>query len=163
MVRAIVLLCKTCYLYFNFYTYVVPTPNVSIIAYDDMIVGQPFSLECIITTVRGISNQVNIIWSKGSNGKELKRENVSSYITVNSSVMYRDYFNIPKLTTDDNSETYRCEIIIHTSSPVMASDSYTLYVTGKNCFLCYIYIRIYVCVCILLQFQVSLLLLHQLV
>ena len=120
----------------KFHTYfTVPTPNVSIIvAHDDILVGQPFSLECIITTVRGINSQVNIIWSKGSDNEELKRENVSANVTTNSSVTYRDYLNISQITTDDDNETYRCEVIINTSSPVTASDNYTLHVIGKNCF-----------------------------
>jgi len=122
---------------FKFHTYfTVPTPNVSIIvAHDDILVGQPFSLECIITTVRGINSQVNIIWSKGSDNEELKRENVSANVTMFSSVMYRDYLNISQITTDDDNETYRCEIIINSSSPVTASDNYTLHVIGKNVFL----------------------------
>ena len=121
---------------FKFHTYfTVPTPNVSIIvAHDDILVGQPFSLECIITTVRGINSQVNIIWSKSSDNEELKRENVSANVTMFSSVMYRDYLNIPQITTDDDNETYRCEVIINSSSPVTASDSYTLHVIGKNYF-----------------------------
>ena len=97
-----------------------------------MIVGQPFSLECIITTVRGINSQVNIIWSRG-NGEEQIRENVNPSITMFSSVMYRDYFNISQLTTDENGETYRCEVMINANPPVMASDNYTLNVIGKNC------------------------------
>ena len=114
-----------------------------------MIVGQPFSLECIITTVRGVNSQINIIWSKVSNGEELKRENVSAYMIVNSSVMYRDYLNISQLTTDDNGETYRCEVIINTSPPVKASDSYTLYVTGKNLQQYYYATYAYVCTFVL--------------
>ena len=119
----------------KFHTYfTVPTPNVVItVAHNDILVGQPFSLECIITTVRGISSQVNIIWSKGSDIEELKRENVSANVTMFSSVMYRDYLNISQITTDDDNETYRCEVIINSSSPVTASDNYTLHVIGKNC------------------------------
>ena len=121
---------------FKFHTYfTVPTPNVSIIvAHGDILVGQPFSLECIITTVRGINSQVNIIWSKGGDNEELKRENVSANVTMFSSVMYRDYLSISQITTDDDNETYKCEIIINSNSPVTASDSYTLHVIGKNCF-----------------------------
>ena len=97
-----------------------------------MIVGQPFSLECIVTTVRGINSLVNIIWSKGD--EELvvrKRENASASSTIFSSVLYRDYLNISQLTTDDNDETYRCEVMINAGPPVMTSDSYTLHVIGK--------------------------------
>ena len=128
MVR-VVLLHK---LHFQFYYFIVPTPNVSITVHNDMIVGQPFSLECIITTVRGINSQVNIIWSRGNDGEERTRENVNASITI-SSVMYRDYFNISQLTTDENGETYRCEVMINANPSVIANDSYTLHVIGKNC------------------------------
>ena len=113
--------------------FVVPTPNVNITVHNDMIVGQPFSLECIVATVRGINSLVNIIWSKGSGGEELvqKRENASASLTMFSSVLYRDYLNISQLTTDDNDETYRCEVMINADPPVMTSDSYTLHVIGK--------------------------------
>ena len=131
MVR-VVLLCNAYHLFHAYFT--VPTPNVSIIAsHDDIIVGQPLSLECIITTVRGINSQVNIRWSKGSNKEELKRENVSGILTMFNSVMYRNYLNISQITTDDDNETYKCEVIINTSSPVIASDNHTVHVVGKNC------------------------------
>ena len=118
---------------FNFLSYsIVPTPNVSITVNGNLTVGQPFSLQCVITTVRGINSQLSIVWSKGDDGEELKRENINTSITMFSSVMYRDYLNISQLTTDDDGETYRCEVIINASPPVMANDSYTLRVTGKN-------------------------------
>ena len=135
MVR-VVLLCNAYHLFSNFMHayFTVPTPNVTIIAsHDDIIVGQPLSLECIITTVRGINSQVNIRWSKGSNKEELKRESVTANVTMFSSVMYRDCLSIPQITTDDDNETYKCEVIINTSSPVTASDNYTVHVVGKNC------------------------------
>ena len=116
---------------FNFLSYsIVPTPNVSITVNGNLTVGKPFSLQCVITTVRGINSQLSIVWSKGDDGEELKRENINTSITMFSSVMYRDYLNISQLTTDDDDETYRCEVIINASPPVMASDSYTLRVTG---------------------------------
>ena len=130
MVR-VVLLHK---LHFQFYTYfIVPTPNVSISVHNDTKVDQPLSLICSITTVRGINSQVNITWIRGNDGEERTRENVNPSITMFSSVMYRDYFNISQLTTDENGETYTCEVMINANPPVMASDSYTLNVIGKNC------------------------------
>ena len=111
--------------------FIVPTPNVSIIVHNDMIVGQPFSLECIVATVRGINSVVNIIWSKGDEELIQKRENASASLTMFSSVLYRDYLNISQLTTDDNDETYRCEVMINADPPVVTSDSYTLHVIGK--------------------------------
>ena len=158
MVR-VVLLHK---LHFQFYYFIVPTPNVSITVHNDMIVGQLFLLECIITTVRGINSQVNIIWSKGNAGEEPTRENVNASITMFSSVMYRDYLNISQLTTDENGKTYICEVMINANPPVMASDSYTLHVIGKNCN----YVRTYLnqlCHMYYMQFQYFLSLPHPLV
>ena len=110
--------------------FIVPTPNVSITDHNDTMVGQPFSLECIITTARGINSLVNIIWRKG-NKLVQERENANASLTMFSSVLYKDYLNISQLTTDDNDETYRCEVMINADPPVMANDSYTLHVIGK--------------------------------
>ena len=112
------------------YLYIaVPTPNVSITVHNDMIVGQPFALECIANTVRGINSQVDIVWS--NNSKEMWKKNVSVYIINSSSLVYRDYFNISQLTTDNNGDTYECRVIINTDPSVIATDCFTLHVIGK--------------------------------
>ena len=122
-----------------------------------MIVGQPLVLECNVIAVRGINSQVDIVWSNANSGKELLRSNnVNGSITNSSTVLYRDYFNISQLTTDDNGITYQCEVIINADPPVRASDNITLHVIGK--YLCYIYtLPLYS-----LQFQHSILLTQQL-
>ena len=99
-----------------------------------MIVGQPLTLECVATAVRGINSQVDIIWNKNSLAKEFRRNDVNASMTnlLMSSVVYKDYFNISKLTTDDNNVTYQCEIIINTNPSVIASGSFTLHVIGKS-------------------------------
>ena len=99
-----------------------------------MIVGQPLTLECVATAVRGINSQVDIIWNNNSSAKEFRRNDVNASMTnlLMSSVVYKDYFNISQLTTDDNNVTYQCEIIINSNPSVMASGSFTLHVIGKN-------------------------------
>ena len=113
------------------YFIVVPTPNVSINAmiYDAMIVGQPLVLECVVTAVRGINSQVNMLWSNINSNEELRKTNVTASVIMFGSVVYRDYLNISQLTTENNDVTYECKIMIN---DVVASNRFTLYVTGKH-------------------------------
>ena len=95
-----------------------------------MIVGQPFTLECIVTAVRGINSQVDIVWSRNyNNGSEQwRRNNLTASIRNFNTVVYSNSVNISQLTTDDNSVTYECKVIINF---VEASDNFTLRVIGK--------------------------------
>ena len=93
------------------------------------MVGQLLTLKCSVTTVRGITSRVDIIWS--SDGTELDRiegGNVSS--TTDNSVVYTDTYNISQLNTTDDGREYQCVVVINTSPPVMANDSVTLDVMG---------------------------------
>ena len=114
--------------------YVVPTPNVSVIVHNIITVGHPVTLECIVTIMRGINNQIYIVWSSSSSssGKELRRSNVSASMAMFKFVVYRDYFNISLLTTDDNNIIYECKVMINA---IEANDSFILQVRGKqlNC------------------------------
>ena len=93
-------------------------------------VGQSLILECTIVTVRGITNRVDIVWS--SDGTELKRiEGLNDSSVVNGSVIYRDFHTIPQLSTLDEARAITCDVLINTPSPVMATDSVTLNITGK--------------------------------
>ena len=96
--------------------------------------GQPLTLECVAIVVRGINSQVDIIWKNDASAKEFRRNNVNASMTnlSMSSVVYKDYFNISQLTTDDNNVTYQCEIIINTNPSVMASGGFILHVIGKS-------------------------------
>ena len=84
-----------------------------------------------MTTVRGITSRVDIVWS--SNGVELKRiTNANTSLTINDSELYRDTFNIPLLSTSDDGRVFQCEIIIVTTpSIIVTSNDVTLDVTGK--------------------------------
>ena len=105
-----------------FITCTVPTPNVSVTTYNATVVGQPLILECNVTAVRGINSQVTIVWSNINSNKELRIVNVSVSLKTFDSVIYRDYLNIPQLTTDHNDVTYECEVTIN---DVMATDKFT--------------------------------------
>ena len=90
--------------------------------------GQPLILECDFTTVRGIISRVDIVWS--SNGVELNvNRGVNISYTRNNSVT--DTYIIPQLSTVDENREYQCEVFINTESPVIATGSVILNVTGK--------------------------------
>ena len=109
---------------------VVPKPSIRIIAPNNQTVGQPLTLESIITTVRGITSRVDIVWS--SNGSELKRIEGLNYSTIaNDSVTYTEFYTISQLSTSDEGRIFMCDVLINTTSPVMATDNVTLNVTGK--------------------------------
>ena len=106
---------------------------------NNQTVGQSLTLESTITTVRGITSRVDIVWS--SNGSELERiEGLNHSSTTNDSVIYTDFYTIPQLSTLDEARTLMCDVLVNTISPVMATDSVTLNVTGK----CFLNICIYI-------------------
>ena len=93
-------------------------------------VGQSLTLECTIVTVRGITSRVDIVWS--SDGTELKRtEGLNNSSVVNDSVIYTEFYTIPQLSIVDEGRVFMCDVLINTTSPVMATDSVVLNVTGK--------------------------------
>ena len=83
-----------------------------------------------MTTVRGISSRVDIIWS--SNGVEIKKiigASISS--SINSSILYKDIYNISLLTTAEESKAYQCEGVINATPNLTTESSILLDVTGK--------------------------------
>ena len=113
------------------YTYVilVPTPTVSVAAPDTQTVGQSLTLQCEMTTVRGITSGVDIVWSSGST--ELQRMNNVSSTAMNNSLVYSDSYTISQLSTTDEDSVIQCEVVINASPLVMASNNTMLDVTGE--------------------------------
>ena len=109
----------------------VPVPSIDIIAPNNQTVGQSLTLESTITTVRGITSRVDIVWS--SNGVELKRiTNANTSLAINDNELYEDTFNIPLLSTSDDGRVFQCEIIIMTTPSIIVTvNNITLDVTGK--------------------------------
>ena len=97
-------------------------PIVTVTAPNTQIVGQSLTLECNVTTVRGITSRVDIIWSRDD--VELNR--TISPAMINSSLFYS--YTISMLSTDDEDREYKCTVEIN-NSPV-AADSVTLDVMG---------------------------------
>ena len=87
---------------------VVPNPNVSVTAVNQDI-GDPLSLRCDVSTVKGITSSVHIVWM--ANGKELKQENGN--VTENITAYTYYYNSSEKLTLNDNNTIYQCQVSIN--------------------------------------------------
>ena len=110
--------------------YVVPVPSIDIIAPNNQTVGQSLTLESTITTVRGITSRVDIVWS--SNGVEIRRiRKATANSTHDNTEIYTDSYHIPLLTTSDDGRLFNCELVIMTNPMVMVAYNATLDVTGK--------------------------------
>ena len=107
----------------------VPTPTVSVTALNTQIVGQSVTLQCEVTTVRGITSRVDIVWS--SDGIELERMNNVSSNIMSSSLVHTDYYTTSQLSTTDDDRLIQCEGVINANTPVMANDRITLDVNGE--------------------------------
>ena len=100
------------------------------------IVGQSLTLQCKVTTVRGITSRVDIVWSNG--GTVLRRINDTTPTTIYNSQVYTHFYTISQLSTTDDGRVIQCEVVINTSPSVMATDSITLDVTGEYCMTLYL-------------------------
>ena len=124
---------------FLFYV-LVPTPVVSISTPITQIVGDPLTLHCSGTSVRGITSRVEIVWSSGS--MVLRRINGTMPTTSSNSLVYTDSLNFPQLSTTADGRVVLCEVVINTSPSVMATDSITLDVTGEYCMTLYLAVHL---------------------
>ena len=90
--------------------------------------GQSLTLQCNVTTVRGITSRVDIVWRSG--GMEVQRTIGISTAMGNYSV-YTDSYDISFLTTSYNARVIECEVVINAHPPITFSDSFTLNVDGE--------------------------------
>ena len=115
-------------------------------------VGQPLTLKCVGTAVRGITSKVGIVWRQHANGKNIV---ASTRVTgtgtiMDNSVIYTDSYTISPLSTSDQGVVYQCRLVVCTKPTIKINDSVRLNVTGKfyahfpndNCHPC---IHMYIC------------------
>ena len=118
--------------------FTVPIPLVQITIIDNktlgnesrnLTVGDPLTLDCTVTAVRGISSSVDIIWTTG--GRVVRRvDNITADIE-NDSAIYTDSFEISSLSAIDNRRGYQCTVVINARQPVNNSDQFTLIFPGE--------------------------------
>ena len=102
--------------------------------FGNLKIGDPLTLDCTVTAVRGISSSVDIIWTTG--GRVVRRvDNITAYRN-NDSTIYTDSFEISSLSAIDNGKEYQCTVVINASPPVNGSDQITLNFPGEYRFHC---------------------------
>ena len=106
----------------------------------NLTIGDPLTLDCTVTAVRGISSSVDIIWTTG--GRVVRRvDNITADIEQNDSTIYTDSFEISSLSAIDNGREYQCTVVINASQPVYSSDQIMLIFSGEY----NMYVATYVC------------------
>ena len=131
--------------------FIVPTPFVQITVFNEelyfdnetlgndtfanetlgnLTIGDPLTLDCTVTAVRGISSSVDIIWTTG--GRVVRRvDNITADIEKDDSTIYTDSFEISSLSAIDNGREYQCTVVINANQPVYSSDQITLNFPGE--------------------------------
>ena len=77
-------------------------------------------LECKITTVRGITDNIDIVWM--ADGSIIKRTNDSLGNLVNDVILHRDVYHISNV--GNNGTRYHCLAMINESSVVTGEKSW---------------------------------------
>ena len=118
----------------------VPIPSVSLtppssqtFPFEPQSVGRRLRLQCEVTTVRGITSRVDIVWRSG--GMELARMNNVPSVAMSNSLVYRHSINTSQpLRLADTGTMFHCAVMINSIPAVMNNDNFTLNVTGKLIF-----------------------------
>ena len=113
------------------FCFVVPTPDVTITALNNQIVGSALSLICNVTTVRGIHSSVDIVWTKDDKIIEQNNAVMNQSIYNGTLMLHTSIYNISVLEMTDDNSTYQCQGVINTNPSVKNSNNYTLNITGK--------------------------------
>lgn len=99
-----------------------PLPEVSVTALSQHI-GSPLSLECVVTTVRGITSEVDVVW-KINNTKIMKRFDGNVTEERTSYVYY--YNGDTNLNPSDRNTVYQCQVIINTTPLINKTGAITI-------------------------------------
>ena len=107
----------------------VPLPTVNVTSPDNQTVGQSLTLQCEVTTVRGVTSGVDIVWSIDS--RVLNTTDSIAPSGSEDSLLFTNGYTISPLSTDDENRTYQCKVMINSNVLVNNNSSVTLDVTGK--------------------------------
>ena len=103
--------------------------NVMVATLSEQIVGQSLMLECAMSTPRGITSRVDVVWSR--DGVDLDFiENINSNFSSPEVVVYTNIYTIPLLGTYDDKIVYECEVIINSSPILKITNDVLVNVTG---------------------------------
>ena len=109
--------------------FTVPSPVVEVNSIDTVEFGQAATLECNVTTVRGITSRVDIIWLTFT-GIVRAVEDVTANI-VNNSAVYTDQLVTPPLNVNNSGRVYVCAVSINSTFGVSSYGTTVLDFVGK--------------------------------
>ena len=130
------------YICVHMFILIVPTPDIqiSVFGYEtlgnetlrNVTIGDPLTLDCTVTAVRGISSSVDIIIGWSTRSRILRRVNNVMGVVKDDSMIYTDSLEIPSLSAIDNGKDYLCTVLFN-SSQVLAFniDIFTLIFPGE--------------------------------
>ena len=105
-------------------------PSSQTFPFEPQTVGRRLTLQCEVTAVRGITSEVDIVWSSG--GMELARMNDVPSMPLSNSLVYRHLYNTSQpLRLNDTGTMFHCGVMINSNPAVMNNDNFTLNVNGK--------------------------------
>ena len=102
----------------------------------NVTIGDPLTLNCTVTAVRGISSSVDITWTTG--GRVVRKVDNITADTENDYAIYADSFEISSLSAFDNGREYQCTVVINAMQSVNSSDEFTLNFPSKYSMCMYI-------------------------
>ena len=123
------------------YILIVPIPlvQISVFGYKtlqndtlgNVTIGDPLTLDCTVTTVRGISSSVDIIWTAGPEDEVIRRVyNITANVEDDIAI-YTDSYEISSLSVIDNGREYQCTVVINARQPINSSDQIKLTFPGE--------------------------------
>ena len=106
-----------------------PIPDEILTASSSQIVGQSLTLECSVTTVRGITSRMDMVWKRNGMVVYIK-EDVKANLTTKDMLVYTDLYTITQLNTSDDSAIYQCDAVINIYPKIFTSRLVILDITG---------------------------------
>ena len=109
--------------------------SISVTNTSTQIVDKPLILECSVTTLKGITIRMDMVW-RDKYGSQLKRvDRIKVKSVLNDSYLFVESFTIPRLTTTDDGRLYQCEVVINSNPLFVATTNITLQLdfAGKLC------------------------------
>ena len=94
-------------------------------------VGQPLTLECLVTVVKGITSRVDIMWSNNGVGINETTE-ATIYSSSIDSTVYKSIYNISQLNSSEDGSVYNCEGIINTTAVLISENNIILDIIGMH-------------------------------
>ena len=117
------------------YFCLVSLPDVEIKILTTPRVGEPLTLECIVTTMKDIVFRVDIEWRDYFYTRLSNMEGVDvEHVATDDQTERRTFrYRVPQLNTNQNSNVFHCTGIINTDPPLSRTSMVIISANGELC------------------------------